>query len=92
MHRLQNAFGENVRMTLVLQRHVGSIIDRLDGGRRARYAGQCDRLTALHADFQTDHLCGRGGPYCRGRGRGLWLWVSAAEKCESEKCQRGVSS
>jgi hypothetical protein len=36
-------------------------------------------------------LCSPSCPYRRGRCL-LWLWVCAAKKCESEKCQHGVSS
>src|SRR5262249_18501020 len=39
----EDAFGENVRMTTVVHCHVGSIIDRLEGGWIARNAGQCYR-------------------------------------------------
>ena len=91
MNRLQNAFGENVSMPLVVQRHIVSRVDRLDGGRKARDAGLCDRLTAFHADFQTDHLCSLSCFRCRSRGRDLWLLFSAARKCESDKCQRGIA-
>src|SRR5678815_616711 len=92
MNRFQNAFGENVRMPPVFQRHVGSFFNRLEGGWVARNAGQCDRLTAIHADSQTDRPCSlscccRRRYGCGGRGRWLWLWfTSTAKKCESQKC------
>jgi hypothetical protein len=90
INSLQKAFGKDVSMALVVQGHVVSVLDRLEGGRLARDAGLCDRVTPFHADFQTDHLrlsCPHGGS----RGDYLWLWLRAATECESDKCQRGIA-
>jgi len=80
-------------MTPVVHRHVGSVIDRLEGGWIARNAGQGDRITALHADCQTDRPfslnCRRGRG--RRRGRRLGLGFLTAKKCASEKSGRGIA-
>ena len=87
LNRLQNTLGENVRAALILQGHVGSIFNRLNGGRIAWNAHQRDRFATFHAGRNSNRFCGLS--CCYSRGRWLWLRFGTTKKWNNDEGERG---